>query len=66
MLDIKLIRENPDKIREGLKKRNKDPKLVDNFLVLDEQWRALTKKLDESRFQQNEFSKKREIDRLKN
>lgn len=65
MLDIKLIRDNPDKVREGLKKRNKDPKIVDNFLTVDEKWRALTKKLDESRFQQNELSKARKIDEAK-
>src|SRR3990167_9140780 len=28
MLDIKLIRDNPDKVREGLKKRNKDAKAL--------------------------------------
>ncbi|MEK7115279.1 MAG: serine--tRNA ligase [Patescibacteria group bacterium] len=65
MLDIKLIRENPDEVREGLKKRNKDPKLVDDFLAADEKWRALTRKLDEARFQQAEFSKARKIDEAK-
>ena len=38
MLDIKLIRENPDKINELLKRRN--PALsIDEVLVIDEERR---------------------------
>ncbi len=65
MLDIKLIRDNPDKVREGLKKRNKDPKLVDVFLSLDEEWRTLTKQIDEARSKQNILSKERKIEEAK-
>ena len=65
MLDIKLIRENPEKVKEGLKKRQKNPQLVDDFLALDEQWRQLTKNLDNARFQQNQLSKERKIEEAK-
>ena len=39
MLDAKVIRNNPDLVRESLIKRNGDPGLVDKFLVIDEKRR---------------------------
>ena len=38
MLDIKFIRENPDAVRENIKKKFQDAKLplVDQVLALDE------------------------------
>lgn len=48
MLDIKLIRENPDKINELLKRRN--PALsIDEVLVIDEERRKIQTKADELR-----------------
>jgi seryl-tRNA synthetase len=41
MLDIRLVREAPDKVRAGLQNRNEDPAHVDRILELDEQRRAL-------------------------
>ena len=42
MLDIKLIRENPDKIKAGLKAKEVDcDELIDRILELDEQRRTL-------------------------
>ena len=41
MLDIKLIRENPDKIKAGLKAKEVDcDELIDRILELDEQRRT--------------------------
>ncbi|PIP29883.1 serine--tRNA ligase [Candidatus Jorgensenbacteria bacterium CG10_big_fil_rev_8_21_14_0_10_54_38] len=57
MLDINLIREQPDKIKEGVQKKNIDPKLVDKFIRLDEQWRAKTAILDQLKTEQNLLSK---------
>lgn len=39
MLDIKLIRENPEKIKKGIKSRNINPKIIDEILKLDGEWR---------------------------
>ncbi len=39
MLDIKFIRQNPEKVREGIKKRGIDPAIVDRILELDEKRR---------------------------
>ncbi|OGZ00417.1 MAG: serine--tRNA ligase [Candidatus Liptonbacteria bacterium RIFCSPLOWO2_01_FULL_52_25] len=49
MLDIKLLREEPGKVRKAIATKNADPKLVDKFLTLDEEWRKLTKEVDERR-----------------
>lgn len=57
MLDVNLIRENPEKVKRGLRAKNADPKLVDNFLALDEKWRNLNKKFDDSRAEQKKLGK---------
>ena len=42
MLDIKLIRENPEKVKQAMKSRNKDmDAVVDEILEIDKQRRAL-------------------------
>ena len=58
MLDINLIRENPEQVKEGVKKKGVDPKLVDRFLQFDEKWREEMSALDNLRAEQNELSKK--------
>ncbi|MBN2255164.1 MAG: serine--tRNA ligase, partial [Deltaproteobacteria bacterium] len=35
MLDIELIRKEPDIVREALRKRNDDPAIVDEIFDLD-------------------------------
>lgn len=57
MIDINLIRENPDKVKKGIEKKKADPKLVDKFLRVDEEWRTKVKALDELKAEQNELSK---------
>jgi len=57
MLDINLIRQNPDLVKEGLQKKQVDPKLVDKFLRLDADWRAKTAALDQLKAEQNLVTK---------
>ncbi len=57
MLDIKLIRQNPEKVKEGLKKRNFDAGLVDKVLSFDERRRRVLKELEEGRAEINKKSK---------
>jgi seryl-tRNA synthetase len=60
MLDIRLIRSDPDRVRAALARR--DPALaesVDRILELDEQWRAATAQLEELRAEQNQASRGR-------
>lgn len=60
MIDIRLIRENPDLVRENIKKKFQDKKLplVDEVISLDEKKRALQAEGDELRAARNTLSKK--------
>ena len=59
MIDIELIRNRPDYVKERLSTRDKElPKLVDKVLELDRRRREIIKKLDELRRERNELSKK--------
>ncbi len=49
MLDIKLFRTEPDRIRAALSARGSDPSAVDEVLRLDEAWRSLVTRRDELR-----------------
>ena len=55
MLDIKLIRENPEIVKNDLRKRGELEKIkwVDELLVYDKKWRELTKKMNELRHRRN-------------
>ncbi len=59
MLDIKLIRTNPELVKENIKKKFQDEKLpmVDEVLELDAQFRASKARGDELRQQRNIISK---------
>jgi seryl-tRNA synthetase len=58
MLDIRLMKENPDLIKEKLASRQKDYSAeIDRILVLDEQRRALIADTEAKRAQQNAVSK---------
>ena len=58
MLDIKFVRENPDKVKENIKKKFQDRKLplVDEVIVLDKEIRELKVKGDTLRQERNETS----------
>jgi seryl-tRNA synthetase len=56
MLDLKIIRENPDKIKENCKNRLVEVN-IDKLLALDEQRREAIAKIDELRAQRNASSK---------
>ena len=59
MLDIKFIRENPDAVRENIKKKFQDAKLplVDEVLDLDTKRRAAIAEADQLRSNRNALSK---------
>lgn len=60
MIDIKLIRENPQLVKANIKKKFQDGKLVlvDKILKLDENWRKLKFDEDRLRSDRNNISKK--------
>ncbi|MFH1429629.1 MAG: serine--tRNA ligase [Candidatus Margulisiibacteriota bacterium] len=57
MLDAKLLRENPALVKEALAKRGAKPGIVDEYLIIDEEWRQLTMKADELKSIRNQQSK---------
>jgi len=62
MLDRKLIRKDPDRVREGLRKKGSAFDL-DGFLALDDRQRALIQETENLKHERNEVSQ--EISRLK-
>ena len=59
MLDIKFVRENPDLVKENIKKKFQDAKLplVDEVIELDQKNRAAQQEADELRASRNKLSK---------
>ncbi len=59
MLDIKLVRSNPDLVKENIKKKFQDEKLVlvDQVVELDKEYRSIKTKCDELRAKRNSMSK---------
>jgi len=59
MLDIKFVRENPDVVKENIKKKFQDQKLplVDEAISLDAQSRQIKQEADDLRANRNKISK---------
>ena len=60
MLDIRLIRENPELVRQALEKRGESPDrtgALDSILEIDERYRSLLRRTEELRAKHNEISK---------
>ncbi len=63
MFDLKLIREQPDRVRESLRRRGQDVAAIDQILAADEERRKSLADLEALRAQRNTASK--EIGRMK-
>ena len=59
MLDIKFVRENPEAVKENIRKKFKDEKLplVDEVIALDAEVRAAQQEADDLRASKNKLSK---------
>ncbi len=59
MIDIKFLRENPDAVKENIKKKYQEHKLelVDQVIELDDKRRATQQKADDLRAKMNQASK---------
>ena len=59
MLDIKFVRENPDIVKENIKKKSQDHKIpmVDEVIKLDEEARKVQQEADSLRADRNKLSK---------
>ncbi len=63
MLDINLLRENPDLVRKSLQDRQDNPAPVDSILGLDEKRRSLLSQVEQLKAERNVVSK--EIGKMK-
>ena len=57
VLDIRIIRDDTEKVKEALKKRGYSVEIIDRILEEDKKWRGLITKENELRFKRNEISK---------
>ena len=58
MLDIKLVRSNPDAVRAGMAKRGKNmDQFIDEVIAIDEQRREISSNADAMKAEQNKVSK---------
>lgn len=60
MLDIKFVRENPDAVKENIRKKFQDYKidLVDEVIAKDKELRSMKQRVDDLRADRNSMSKK--------
>jgi seryl-tRNA synthetase len=63
MLDIKLIRENPELVKQGIENKNEKHNTVDEILELDKNRRALLTEVEEKKAKKNKVSA--EVGKLK-
>ncbi len=56
MLDLKLLRENPEFVKAGIRKKGRDAALVDRVLEIDRRRRALVQEVERLRAEQNRAS----------
>ncbi|MFC4550258.1 MULTISPECIES: serine--tRNA ligase [Halorussus] len=56
MLDRNYIRDHPEAVREGLRKRGTDDVDLDGILEMDDEWRQLKARGDDLRHERNEVS----------
>ena len=57
MIDLKILREDPDRVRQSQKVRGESVEIVDQLLVLDEARRTAITTFETLRAEQNVLSK---------
>lgn len=63
MLDINFIRENPDKVKEAAKNKNRSAEAVDRILTIDTERRRLIASIESIRQERNQLNEKLKIER---
>ncbi|MBS3169461.1 serine--tRNA ligase [Candidatus Woesearchaeota archaeon] len=63
MLDINVVRQSPDKVKDSERRRGRDPAIVEQVLGYDEDWRKLLKDVEALKHQRNVVSE--EINKAK-
>ena len=57
MIDIKIVREHPQRLKASLKRRRMDDAVVDELAGLDESWRAKLTQVEILKAERNAASK---------
>ncbi|MFA5827992.1 MAG: serine--tRNA ligase [Candidatus Shapirobacteria bacterium] len=57
MIDINLVRLSPEIVRKNLIRRQKDPKLLDDVVAIDVQYRKVLQEVEELRAKQNSINR---------
>lgn len=65
MLDIELVRKNPDLVKKEVAKKKVPESAVDLLIEKDAKWREAIKKIEDLRAKLNQFSKERNIEEAK-
>ncbi len=62
MIDIKILRQDPELVKEALVKKQRNPDIVNEFLEIDEEWKILVKRIDDLKKNQNDLTRERKIE----
>lgn len=62
MIDIKLLRENPQKVKKEVLEKNFDPSLIDKALELDKKYRDLLQEVEKLRAERNKLAKEKNVE----
>ena len=65
MIDINLLREQPEEIKRGIAAKGANPKLVDDFLTADSEWKKILLEVESARARQKKLGEERKIDEAK-
>jgi seryl-tRNA synthetase len=65
MIDIQLLRDDPEKIKDATSDKGADPMLVEKALKLDEEKRRLMTEVQSLQAQRNKFAKEKNIEKGK-
>lgn len=57
MIDINLVRQEPETVKKNLIRRQKDPQLLDDVLKIDNQYRQVLQQVEQLRAQQNAITR---------
>ncbi|MEM3206332.1 MAG: serine--tRNA ligase, partial [Thermoplasmatales archaeon] len=58
MIDVNILRKNPEVLYESQKKRFQDTKIIDEAVALDSEWRNLLKKTNDLKAKKNSLVRK--------
>src|SRR3989344_8673626 len=65
MINIQLLRDNPEKVKDGAMAKGYDVKIIDDALKADATWREALRRVEELRAERNKAAKEKDIQKGK-